>query len=145
MIFSHNKPHYLIKKINKVIRLDWRRFIATEVLLFGKIRLKMRLFARYFYRLRNSTDILRNLYLLAIFPVLNLHQTVIHLNNDQPAQPPDGRITYQFKNKNRFSVHTDSFSVRTNHFSVCTDYLSVRTDCLYYADSPRLNSYNNWN
>jgi hypothetical protein len=34
-------------------------------------------------------------YLLAIFPVLNLHQPNFYLNFDQPAQPPSGRIAYQ--------------------------------------------------
>jgi hypothetical protein len=34
-------------------------------------------------------------YLLAIFPVLNLRQPAHHLNNDQPAQPPSGRIAYR--------------------------------------------------
>jgi hypothetical protein len=34
-------------------------------------------------------------YLLAIFPVLNLRQSDFYLNNDQPAQPPGGRIAHQ--------------------------------------------------
>jgi hypothetical protein len=57
MILSHNQPYYLIKKMNEVIRLVVEEIHCYWGCSVRKIRLKIRLFARYFYLFKKFYDV----------------------------------------------------------------------------------------